>query len=274
MVDRDHGTASLARRAAALLGTTASGERILHGGDLSSVLRLDTRDGRRVVAKAGPRVAVEARMLGAMAAAGAPAPAVLAVGDGVFVMEDLGADEGPGGAWADLGAVLRGLHGATGETCGWPEDYAFGPVAIPNGPMDDWPAFWAERRLLPSCAAITADLACRVEALAARLPDLLPRHPRPALLHGDLWSGNVMARGGRVIGLIDPACYYGDPEVDLAMLSLFGSPSPALQASYGPLDPGWETRRSIYQLWPALVHLRLFGAGYRGLVARCLDAAG
>src|SRR5690606_6786281 len=102
----------------------------------------------------------------------------------------------------------------------------------------------------------------------------LPRRPAPALLHGDLWSGNVLAEGGCVTGLIDPACYYGHCEVDLAMLRLFGRPRSVFFEAYGPLEPGHAERLAIYQLWPALVHLRLFGASYRPLVERLLDEAG
>ena len=72
--------------------------------------------------------------------------------------------------------------------------------------------------------------------------------------------------------LIDPACYHGHAEVDLAMLSLFGTPGPMFRETYGPSEPGLEARRPVYQLWPALVHLRLFGSGYQGLVERLLDA--
>ena len=117
---------------------------------------------------------------------------------------------------------------------------------------------------------IPADLARRMERLCDRLGDLLPPAPRPALLHVDLWSGNVMAREGRVLGLIDPACYHGHAEVDLAMLRLFGSPGPDFWEAYGEAEPGLAERQPIYQLWPALVHLRLFGLGYRGLVERLL----
>ncbi|WP_343115754.1 fructosamine kinase family protein [Ostreiculturibacter nitratireducens] len=263
----------LAARAADLLGADLTEARGLHGGDLSEVIGLRLTDGRQAVAKSGSAARAEAEMLRAIAATGAPAPRVLAVADDILVMEDLGRDEGPSVAWTDLGAVLRRLHAFEGPDYGWHRDHAFGPVPIPNGPARDWPAFWAERRLLPSCPAIPADLARRVEALARRLPELLPARPPASLLHGDLWSGNVMARNGRVTGLIDPACYHGHSEVDLAMLTLFGNPDTGFRRAYGDPQPGIEARRPIYQLWPALVHLRLFGGGYRGLVERCLDAA-
>jgi fructosamine-3-kinase len=265
---------SPAAEAAALIGAELAEARPLQGGDLSQVIRIVTTDGRTAVAKTGPTARAEAGMLAAIRATGAPAPEVLAVADDLLVMADLGADDGPGGAWADLGRALATLHATTGAAYGWPKDHAFGAVAILNAAADEWPAFWAERRLLPSLPHLPGDLARRVEALAARLPDLLPGRPPAALLHGDLWVGNVMAREGRVTGLIDPACYHGHAEVDLAMLGLFGRPGPAFREAYGAPEPGCEARRPVYRLWPALVHLRLFGGGYRGLVERCLSDAG
>lgn len=262
----------LARNAALLLGATAVRSERLHGGDLSEVVRIYLKDGRVAVAKSGPLAGAEATMLRAIAATGAPTPDVLAVSGDVLVMTDLGEDEGPNSAWGDLGHVLRRLHGDQGGSYGWPVDHAFGSVAIPNAACDDWPEFWARRRLLPACPHIPPDLARKVELLAARLPDLLPKAPPASLLHGDLWSGNVMARAGRITGLIDPAVYRGHAEVDLAMLQLFGHPGPAFWHAYGDSEPGAEERLPIYQLWPALVHLRLFGRGYQGLVERCLKA--
>ncbi|MGB8622195.1 MAG: fructosamine kinase family protein, partial [Paracoccaceae bacterium] len=172
------------------------------------------------------------------------------------------------------GRTLRRLHEAAGAGYGWAEHYAFGPVSIPNAAAADWPTFWAERRLMAAPGALPADIANRVEGLAARLPDLLPHSPPAALLHGDLWQGNVLFGTEGACWLIDPACYYGDAEVDLAMLKLFGRPGPAFQDGYGALSDGWLARLPIYQLWPALVHLRLFGGGYRGLVERLLSDAG
>ena len=178
------------------------------------------------------------------------------------------------GAWADLGRVAARLHSARGASYGWAEDYAFGAVAIPNGWADDWPLFWAERRLLTHCRHIAPAVARRIEALAADLSNRLPARPPAALLHGDLWGGNVLAAGGRVSALIDPACYYGHAEVDIAMLELFDAPPRAFYEAYGALEPGHEARLVIYRLWPALVHLRLFGESYKPLVLRLLSEAG
>lgn len=247
----------------------------LASGSLSEVLLVRWPDGRRSAAKSSPAPRVEAGMLRALAAAGAPAPEVEAVRDGLLLLEFV---ENDGvfddRAWADAGARLRALHGCTGSGYGWNADYAFGKVPLDNRQCPDWPEFWAEQRLLPTARLVGRQWSDRVERLAARIDDLLPARPPPALLHGDLWSGNLLVRDGKLAALIDPACYFGDAEVDLAMLHLFGSPGEALQQLYGPLEPGWRERRPLYQLFPALVHLALFGSGYASMVDRLLARSG
>jgi fructosamine-3-kinase len=265
---------SLAESAAALLGGVLRRAEAVHGGDLSQVWRISLEDGRQAIVKAGPAPKVEASMLRAIAASGAPAPAVLAASDDLLVLELLPAGGQLSETWASLGLVLATLHATSGARYGWPSDYAFGPVAIENGWTDDWPCFWAERRLLTHVAHIPSALARRVERLAAALPNRLPARPIPSLLHGDLWSGNILASGGRVSDLIDPACYHGHGEVDLAMLNLFDEATAAFFKSYGAPEPGHDERAPIYTLWPALVHLRLFGAGYQAMVERLLRAIG
>ena len=235
----------------------------LHGGDLSEVLRLTLEDGRSVVAKSGPAPVTEAAMLGAIAAAGAPAPRVLASDTSVLVLEERPDTGGfSAAAWGDLGTQLRRLHATTGPHYGWKADYAFGPLPICNTPHRNWPAFWADNRLLPELAQLPQQVRAPIERIAVALPDHLPADPPSSLLHGDLWTGNVMVDGPNISALIDPACYFGHGEVDLAMLEAFGRPAPAFWDSYGAPDGNWPIRRAIYQLWPAIVHLRLFGTGY------------
>jgi len=262
----------LAARGAALLGGALLEATPMGGGSLSQIVRIRLTDGRQAVVKTGPAPVEEAAMLAAIRAAGAPAPEVLAADAEVLVLalvEDAG-----GPAWADLGAVLKTLHAAHGAGYGWWSDYAFGPVVIVNTATQDWPAFWAEHRLLANARFVGAAIARRLETLAADLSNRLPRAPAPSLLHGDLWGGNVLTANGKVSGLIDPACYYGHGEVDIAMLQMFDHPPAAFFAAYGTLEAGHQERLVIYRLWPALVHLRLFGAGYRPLVERLLAELG
>ncbi len=256
------------------LGLSVRGTRALHGGSLSEVLLLKLSDGSSAVAKTGTRVATEAEMLRAIAKADAPAPKVLGLGEDVLLLEALPETGATTAGWQALGDGLRALHARSGPGYGWPQDYAFGSVTIENGSAPDWPCFWAERRLLPFVDSLPSGLARRIEALAARLDQILPHAPLPCLLHGDLWTGNVLFGPNGSAHLIDPACYFGDPEVDLAMLSLFGRPPPAFDRRYGPLQPGAADRRAAYQLWPALVHLRLFGSSYRGMVEDRLSVLG
>jgi fructosamine-3-kinase len=259
-------------RVAELTGVPEERQERLAGGDLSEVLMLRRPDGRCTVAKGGPAVAVEAAMLRMLAAAGTPVPTVEGEYEGVLLIGHVSNDGifSPS-AWTDVGAVLRALHARTGDDFGWPADYRLGTVELVNRPTGDWPSFWSQR-LTSTASVLDRPWRERVAALSDQLPDLLPAQPIPSLLHGDLWSGNILVSGGKLAALIDPACSYGHAEVDLAMLTLFGEPPDEFWSSYGEPEPGWERRRPIYQLFPALVHLRLFGGPYAGMVDRLLSS--
>lgn len=271
--------ADLAGQAARLLGAGLVRAVPIAGGDLSEVVAVELDDGRAAVVKNAASPVTEAAMLGAIRATGAPAPTVLAYDDAALVLERLASDGRIERGWRHLGSVLAMLHSVdrAGDGLtpryGWDADCAFGALAIDNGWTDNWPGFWAEKRLVTHLAHLPPELGSRIETLAADLDNRLPAVPDPVLLHGDLWGGNILVYEGRVTGLIDPACYYGDREVDFAMLRLFNRPDRDLFDAYGSLDRGHETRLPIYQLWPALVHLRLFGTAYRPMVERLLSAA-
>ena len=264
----------LAEAGAKLIGGVLRRTEALSGGSLSQIVRIVLADGREAIVKNGPSPRTEAAMLKAIAASGAPAPAVLGVNDDALVIELLPSDGALHNAWTSLGTALTTLHRVKSERYGWSQDYAFASLAIENGWSDDWPSFWAARRLLVHLSHLPSSMARRIETLAADLPNRLPAHPAPSLLHGDMWGGNVLVAGNRVSGLIDPACYYGHSEVDIAMLTLFDHPSAEFYGTFELLEPGHDARLTIYRLWPALVHLRLFGSGYRSMVERFLSDAG
>ena len=264
----------LGERAALLLGSQLANSSRFAGGSLSDVDLVRLEDGREMLVKSGPWPVAEAAMLRAMRAAGVPTPEVFAADEEVLAIERLPDDGDLAAAWGDLGRVLRRLHGATGERYGWDGDYAFGSLRIANDWSCDWPGFFGEKRLMAAAKGTGASVERRVEALCAKLPEILPGQPKPSLLHGDLWSGNVLTFAGKVSGLIDPACYFGDGEIDIAMLGLFARPSGAFFEAYGPLPAGHAKRAPIYALWPALVHLNLFGGGYLGMVEGYLGEAG
>jgi fructosamine-3-kinase len=266
---------AFAGRVAALTGLAEDRLERLAGGDLSEVLLVRRPDGRRSVAKGGAAVGTEAAMLRSIAGAGVPAPLVEGELDGVLLIEHVAHDGvfSPA-AWGDVGRAVRRLHDRTGECYGWPVDYRIGTVELDNRQRSDWPGFWAEQRLIATASVLDRPWRERVEQLAERIADRLPPAPPPAHLHGDLWSGNILVGEGRLAALIDPACYFGHGEVDLAMLTLFDAPPEAFWDAYGPLDPGWRERRDAYQLFPALIHLRLFGGSYAAMVDRLLGRLG
>ena len=177
----------------------------------------------------------------------------------------------PAGDEAALGAGLAQMHRCTADRHGWQTDNTIGTTAQPNRPDSDWLRFWRQQRLQHQLElAARNGYGGRLQSLGGRLlaalPDLLAGHqPAPSLLHGDLWAGNraFLASGEPVI--YDPAVYYGDRETDLAMTELFGGFGDRFRAAYRahfPLAPGYERRRTLYNLYHVLNHLNLFGASY------------
>ncbi len=188
--------------------------------------------------------------------------------------------------WEKFGRALAALHRAAsggGGGYGFNTDTYCGPTRQPNAWTDDWPAFFRDRRLghlaslLRESGRWTRDMERMFDRLLTRLDDELPARPPPALLHGDLWSGNAFAAAGGVTALVDPATYVGDRETDLAMTELFGGFDPSFLEAYDeawPLEPGYERRRAIYQLYHLMNHLLLFGDSYAGAVSRTLSDIG
>lgn len=231
--------------------------------------------GRRYFVKldrdAGERFAAEADGLAALARCDALlVPRVVAQGNAAgadFLVLDW-LELTPDGDDAALGEALAALHAIACPRFGWGRDNFIGATPQQNGWHDDWPAFFADRRLHPQLALAARNgaprLAAQAAPLLARLPQLLGHRPRPVLVHGDLWRGNAGFAHGRP-ALFDPAVYAGDGETDLAMAALFGGFSPRFFAAYRarhPAPPGHETRQRLYQLYHVLNHVNLFGGGY------------
>jgi fructosamine-3-kinase len=260
--------------------------RAVGGGDINEAFRVTLADGRAAFVKTRAdaqqgEYAAEAAGLQWLAQAGAlRTPAVLDVADDYLALEWVE----PGGLSAqgeeELGRGLAETHTAgadafgsfTASHAGW-----LGPLQLSNEPTQDWPSFYAQRRLLP-LARLAAERGAlepagvdAVERACERMAELAGPPEPPARLHGDLWQGNVLADDGGRPWLIDPSAYGGHREIDLAMLALFGSPSPRTLASYeevAPLAEGWRERAGLYQLLPLLVHALLFDGSYRDSAER------
>ncbi|MFO7543657.1 MAG: fructosamine kinase family protein [Thiobacillus sp.] len=183
----------------------------------------------------------------------------------------------PGGDAAQLGRQLAQQHRVSAPQFGWSRDNWIGATLQPNAWREGWIEFWREQRLgfqlrLAAQNGHGGTLQRNGEALMSHLDALFATYtPASSLLHGDLWGGNhaYLADGSPVI--FDPAVYVGDRECDLAMSELFGGFAPAFYAAYReawPLDAGYATRKTLYNLYHILNHANLFGGGYAAQAAR------
>jgi len=182
------------------------------------------------------------------------------------------------GFFADFGRSLARLHRHKGVLFGLDYNNYMGSLAQHNCYHYGWVDFFAEERLVRqvdlavSKGLLDASGEKLFENLYLKLDDLLPEEP-PCLVHGDLWSGNFIVSDQGKACLIDPAVYYGNREVDLAMSTLFGGFSQEFYTSYDaeyPLIAGWKERLDLYKLYPLLVHLNLFGSSYLGSILSIL----
>lgn len=272
-------TEALRAAVSGAVGSAVTEMRTVAGGDINRAFRATLRDGRAIFVKhrdgMGEAYRAEAEGLAWLADAGAlRLPEVIATGNDAPAFLALEWIE-RGTAAADhdenLGRGLAMLHRAGAASFGHPADNWIATLPQANTPSPTWPDFYAHHRLLPlarqavNSRLLPDETLRRLENLTARLPDLCGPAEPAARLHGDLWGGNAITgpRGEPV--LIDPAVYGGHREMDLAMMRLFGGFSSRVFDSYDdawPLQAGHEDRVKLFQLYPLLVHVLLFGGSY------------
>jgi len=286
----------LIKKLNAVLGARIIGSKALPGGDIADVSLLSLDNHTKVVAKR-PRAdrpdttATEAWMLKHLAKRSSlPVPKVLFQNKGILVISYVPHKgmQSSESASADVAGHVASLHKVQPKSkktfYGLEKDTFIGPLPQINKPNGNWVNFFAENRLLAmarSCAntnKIDSRLMAKIETLASKLPDMLPANPESSLLHGDLWAGNMLIDGDRAAAFIDPAISYGHREMDLAFIALMGGLAPNFFEAYStiyPIEKGFEEeRKALYQLWPLLVHARLFGGGYVAQVTKIIERFG
>lgn len=283
--------AALAHALRVALGAAVAKSKRLSGGDINDAFEVELVSGARVFLKtnssAPPNMfPAEARGLDWLRAAGAlRVPEVLAVSDGragepsFLVLELLEPARPQRDFDEQLGRGLARLHRFGAAGFGLDHDNFIGSLPQRNQAHDSWAEFFWSERLEPQLARAvasgraTARMRQGFERLSAELAQLVGPSEPPSRLHGDLWSGNLHSDEAGAPCLIDPAVYGGHREMDLAMMRLFGGFGEAVFGAYReewPLAPGHDERAALYQLYPLMVHVNLFGGGYVASVERSL----
>jgi fructosamine-3-kinase len=273
-----------------ILRTTPRKFERLSAGCIGEVYRVELGDGRSIVAKVadgtGATLAVEGYMLRYLREySQLPVPEVYHSADTLLLMEFIeGESELDAGAQEHAAELLAGLHGVRGQAFGLERDTVIGGLHQPNPAYEKWIPFFCEQRLLymgheaARVGRLPVTILTRLEQFAAQLERWLIEPEYPSLIHGDMWTTNILALDRQITGFIDPAIYYAHPEVELAFSTLFGTFGQPFFTRYHqlrPIAPGFfEERRDIYNLYPLLVHVRLFGGGYVGAVDQILRKYG
>lgn len=282
-------TPAVSRAVEAALGASCKRASPVSGGDINDAFRASLADGRTVFVKTNDRAdpsmfPAEARGLDWLCEAGAlRVPRVLAVSRGdspaFLVLEYLESGRRVSDFDERLGRGLAALHHFGAPSFGLEHDNFIGRLPQDNTSAPNWAEFYRDRRLLPQLERAAerglapTELRRGFEQLFAKLGDRVGPPEPPARLHGDLWGGNLHVDERGEPCLIDPAAYGGHREVDLAMMRLFGGFSQATFSAYAeafPLADGHEERVALYQLYPLMVHVNLFGGSYVGSVQRAL----
>ena len=261
----------------------------LTGGCVGEVYRIWLAGGETLVAKTGrpgDPLDVEGWMLRSLGEhSSLSVPDVILARDLLLVMSNIdGEDALSPASEIHAAELLAALHDVTADDFGLDRDTVIGGLHQPNGLYPSWVEFFRDRRLLYMAdeaereGQISSETRIRIDDLAKRLAEFLEELHTTSLLHGDMWGGNILVHGDRIAGFVDPAIYYGDPEIELSFATMFSTFGEGFFRRYGELRPlrpdFFDIRRDIYNLWPLLIHARLFGGGYAEAVAKTLTRLG
>jgi protein-ribulosamine 3-kinase len=214
------------------------------------------------------------RMLSDRASVMTPAPVgVIQVNEGaLLVLEAVHAVERTAERWRDMGRTLAKIHQVKGTVCGYERQGYFGPLYQDNRPLEDWLTFYTERRLWPrlmgaiDAGRLPPDSIRQIERFITRLPALHIPQAEPVLLHGDAQQNNFISTAQGTLA-IDPALYYGHPEMDLAYVDFFEAVPGEVFEGYQELlaiEPGFKDRRELWRVPAYLAVVMVEGASYLG----------
>lgn len=271
------------------LGERLRSARHLGGGCIGEVYRVELEDGTPLVAKVDRKAEAhlerESYMLRYLREnSDLPVPEVHHGSETLLLMEFIeGSSRFSKGAEHHAAELLASLHDVAAKAYGHEQDTLIGSLDQPNPWNESWVEFFRDNRLLyladvaHESGRLPLEDRKRIDQLAGKLEGLIEEPEKPSLIHGDVWSANVLATGDRISAFLDPAIYHADREMELAFISLFNSFGQDFLDRYRELHgirDGFETRRDIYNLYPLLVHVYFFGGGYLGSVQNTLSRFG
>jgi fructosamine-3-kinase len=272
-----------------LTGFSIQQKCVLGGGCVSDVYKVGLSNGETVVAKVGDTgsgLALEGMMLGYLSQhSELPVPDVLYADDTLLLMTWV-PSAGTLDSTAQIHAadLVASLHQISDNYFGFSCDTVIGGLNQANPQCESWLDFFAQHRLLEMArqgldsGRLPTSLMGRLEKFSDNLNKWLKEPEQPSLIHGDMWGGNVLADVGRISGFVDPAIYFADAEIELAFTTLFSTFGDVFFSRYREhreIQPGFfEERRDLYNLYPLLVHVRLFGGSYVGSVDSTLKKFG
>ena len=271
------------------LGERLRSVRPLGGGCIGEVYRAELEDGSTLVAKVDRKAEAhlerEAYMLRYLREnSDLPVPEVYHGSETLLLMEFIeGSSRFSKGAEHHAAGLLASLHDVTADAYGHERNTLIGSLDQPNPWNESWIEFFREHRLLylagvaHESGRLPTEDRRRINRLAEKLEDFIEEPKKPSLIHGDVWSANVLAKGDRISAFLDPAIYHADREMELAFISLFNSFGQDFLDRYGEIRgirDGFETRRDVYNLYPLLVHVYFFGGGYLNSVQNTLGRFG
>ncbi|QPC80659.1 fructosamine kinase family protein [Phototrophicus methaneseepsis] len=278
---------SLESRIQQIIGESIRDLHPLQGGMVGKVYAATHADNQQIVVKIShtgtPTLHIEGQMLQYLSEHSTlPVPKVLYHSPDLLIMDYVEGQSRFSTAGEQHAAeLLADLHSHHADRYGLSFDTLIGSLHQPNTQSGSWIDFFRDQRLLHMTRAaydagqLMSETQIKLNQLASQLNDLLIEPDAPSLIHGDVWATNVLAKGDRITAFIDPAIYYAHPEIELAYITLFNTFGRPFFERYHTLKPiadgFFEVRRDIYNLYPLLVHVRLFGGGYEGSVRRILS---
>lgn len=249
----------------------------IHGGDINEAAKIQLPSGKDLFVKwndSAPDSMFEVEAQGLQLLASAKTdlqiPSVLLQTDRFLVLSWIEEGGGQQHSASDFGQELAKLHKQSADQFGLDHDNYIGRLSQSNTQHTNWADFFALERIEPQVkmgiesGKLTRSILKEVEGLYKKLGAIFPKE-QPSLVHGDLWSGNYMFTKSGKASIYDPAVYFGHREMDIAMTRLFGGFSANFYEGYNavfPLEGGFDSRVTICNLYPILVHANLFGGSY------------